>query len=166
MEAYVMDAFSARLFGGNQAGVVLPDRPLTDAEMQQIAAEFKHSETAFVTRSPDGSVILRYFTPAGEVELCGHATIASFALLRALGRIGDGDITAHTKAADLTIGVRGDTVWMDMADGAGAAGAVRSLRPDSGGSPRQPAARHRVHWLGRHHDARPRPRYAAARRPE
>ena len=115
MEAYVMDAFSARLFGGNQAGVVLPDRPLTDAEMQQIAAEFKHSETAFVTRSPDGSVILRYFTPAGEVELCGHATIASFALLRALGRIGDGDITAHTKAADLTIGVRGDTVWMDMA---------------------------------------------------
>ena len=40
MEAYVMDAFSTRLFGGNQAGVVLPDRPLTDAEMQQIAAEF------------------------------------------------------------------------------------------------------------------------------
>ncbi|MFR1975215.1 MAG: PhzF family phenazine biosynthesis protein [Oscillospiraceae bacterium] len=66
MEAYVMDAFSARLFGGNQAGVVLPDRPLDDAEMQQIAAEFKHSETAFVTRSPDGSVILRYFTPAGR----------------------------------------------------------------------------------------------------
>ena len=92
MEAYVMDAFSTRLFGGNQAGVVLPDRPLTDAEMQQIAAEFKHSETAFVTRSPDGSVTLRYFTPAGEVELCGHATIASFALLCALGRIGDGDI--------------------------------------------------------------------------
>ena len=115
MEAYVMDAFSTRLFGGNQAGVVLPDRPLTDAEMQQIAAEFKHSETAFVTRSPDGSVTLRYFTPAGEGELCGPATIASFALLRALGRIGDGDITAHTKAADLTIGVRGGTVWMDMA---------------------------------------------------
>ena len=65
MEAYVMDAFSASLFGGNQAGVVLPDRPLTDAEMQQIAAEFKHSETAFVTRSPDGSVILRYFTGGG-----------------------------------------------------------------------------------------------------
>lgn len=115
MEAYVMDAFSASLFGGNQAGVVLPEHPLEDGVMQQIAAEFKHSETAFVTRSPDGSVTLRYFTPAGEVELCGHATIASFALLRALGRIGDGDITAHTKAADLTIGVRGDTVWMDMA---------------------------------------------------
>ena len=115
MEAYVMDAFSARLFGGNQAGVVLPDRPLSDETMQQIAAEFKHSETAFVTVEPDGSVTLRYFTPAGEVELCGHATIASFSLLRALGRIADGTLTAHTRAAELSVQVQGDTVWMDMA---------------------------------------------------
>ena len=115
MEAYVMDAFSARLFGGNQAGVVLPNRPLPDELMQQIAAEFKHSETAFVTVEPDGSVTLRYFTPAGEVELCGHATIASFSLLRALGRISDGTLTAHTKAAELSVQVQGDTVWMDMA---------------------------------------------------
>ncbi|MBE6989630.1 MAG: PhzF family phenazine biosynthesis protein [Ruminococcaceae bacterium] len=115
MEAYVMDAFSARIFGGNQAGVVLPDRPLEDALMQQIAAEFKHSETAFVTVNEDGSVSLKYFTPAGEVDLCGHATIASFALLRDLGRIGDGERTAHTRSGDLAIGVQGDTVWMDMA---------------------------------------------------
>ena len=115
METYVMDAFSARLFGGNQAGVVLPAHPLDDEVMQQIAAEFKHSETAFAAVEPDGSVTLRYFTPAGEVELCGHATIATFALLRALGRIGDGTITAHTKAAQLAIEVQGDTVWMDMA---------------------------------------------------
>ena len=59
MEAYVMDAFSARVFGGNQAGVVLPDRELTDETMQQIAAEFKHSETAFVRVEADGSVTLR-----------------------------------------------------------------------------------------------------------
>ena len=70
-----MDAFSARLFGGNQAGVVLPEQPLEDAVMQQVAAEFKHSETAFVTVEPDGSVTLRYFTPAGEVELCGHCLL-------------------------------------------------------------------------------------------
>ena len=94
MEAYVMDAFSTRLFGGNQAGVALPEHPLDDGVMQQIAAEFKHSETAFAAVEPDGSVTLRYFTPAGEVELCGHATIAAFALLRALGRIGDGTVTA------------------------------------------------------------------------
>ena len=114
MEAYVMDAFSRRVFGGNQAGVVLTDRPLDDALCTQIAGEFKHSETAFVTAGEEG-VTLRYFTPAGEVELCGHATVASFALLRKLGKIGDGDHIAHTKAGDLSITVTGDTVWMDMA---------------------------------------------------
>ena len=77
MKAYVMDAFSEKLFGGNQAGVALPERPLSDAMMQQIAAEFKHSETAFVTVNDDGSVTPRYFTPAGEVDLCGHATLAA-----------------------------------------------------------------------------------------
>lgn len=115
MKAYVMDAFSAQIFGGNQAGVALPETPLSDALMQQIAAEFKHSETAFVQKEADGTVTLRYFTPAGEVELCGHATIASFALLRSLDLLQDGLHTAHTKAGDLTIDVSGDTVWMDMA---------------------------------------------------
>jgi len=115
MKAYVMDAFSTQIFGGNQAGVALPETPLSDALMQQIAAEFKHSETAFVQKESDGSVTLRYFTPAGEVELCGHATIASFALLRSLDLLQDGLHTAHTKAGDLTIDVAGDTVWMDMA---------------------------------------------------
>ena len=115
MKAYVMDAFSEKLFGGNQAGVALPECPLSDAMMQQIAAEFKHSETAFVTVNDDGSVTLRYFTPAGEVDLCGHATIASFALLRQEGLIADGSHIAHTKASDLNIGVSGGTVWMDMA---------------------------------------------------
>ena len=115
MESYVMDAFSAVVFGGNQAGVVLPDRQLSDEMMQKIAAEFKHSETAFVRAEDDGSVTLRYFTPAGEVDLCGHATIASFALLRRTDRIGDGVYTAHTRAAELQIRVNGETVWMDMA---------------------------------------------------
>ena len=115
MEAYVMDAFSAVIFGGNQAGVVLPDRELSDAVMTQIACEFKHSETAFVRINDDKSVTLRYFTPAGEVELCGHATIGSFALLRKIGKIGDGTHLAHTKAGELNIEVQGETVWMDMA---------------------------------------------------
>ena len=91
MKLYVMDAFANRIFGGNQAGVALPDRELSDETMRQIAAEMKHSETAFIHMEPDGSVSLRYFTPAGEVDLCGHATVASFALLRQLEKIGDGD---------------------------------------------------------------------------
>lgn len=121
-----MDAFSRRIFGGNQAGVVLPDRPLDDSLCCAIAAEFKHSETAFVTVNADKSVTLRYFTPAGEVDLCGHATIAGFALLRQLGRIGDGAVAAHTRAADLTVTVSGDTVWMDMAPPR----LIRTIKPE------------------------------------
>lgn len=66
MKLYVMDAFANRIFGGNQAGVALPDRELSDETMRQIAAEMKHSETAFIHMEPDGSVSLRYFTPAGR----------------------------------------------------------------------------------------------------
>ncbi|NLU24792.1 MAG: PhzF family phenazine biosynthesis protein [Clostridiales bacterium] len=115
MKAYVMDAFSSKIFGGNQAGVVLPDRDLSDETMRHIACEFKHSETAFVRLFTNGDVELKYFTPAGEVELCGHATIASFALLRKLQWIENGVHTALTKAGKLTIEVCEDTVWMDMA---------------------------------------------------
>ncbi len=114
MKVYVMDSFSDRVFGGNQAGVVLADRALEPALMQQVAAELKHSETAFVRQGEEGTQ-LRYFTPAGEVDLCGHATVAVFALLRKLGRIGDGTHKALTRAGALEIEVSGETVWMDMA---------------------------------------------------
>ena len=114
MRVYVMDAFSDHIFGGNQAGVVLADRTLEPKVMQQVAAELKHSETVFVHREAEG-IRLRYFTPAGEVDLCGHATVSAFALLRKLGKIGDGAHKAHTPAGELEIEVSGGTVWMDMA---------------------------------------------------
>lgn len=118
MKAFVMDAFSEKVFSGNQAGVVLVDRPLSDETMQAIAAEFKHSETAFIFthESTEDSVKIRYFTPAGEVELCGHATVASFALLRKLELVSDGDTVADTKAGRLSITVNGQHIWMDMAE--------------------------------------------------
>lgn len=114
MKVYVMDSFSDRIFGGNQAGVVLADKALEPAVMQQVAAELKHSETAFVWQTEEGNR-LRYFTPAGEVDLCGHATVAVFALLRRLGRIEDGTHKALTRAGALEIEVSGETLWMDMA---------------------------------------------------
>lgn len=118
MKAFVMDAFSEKVFSGNQAGVVLADRPISDRTMQAIAAEFKHSETAFVfpRENAGDAVKIRYFTPAGEVELCGHATIASFALLRKLELITDGDTLADTKAGMLNITANGERIWMDMAE--------------------------------------------------
>lgn len=115
MKAYVMDAFSAHIFGGNQAGVVLPDRPLSDTLMQQVAAEFKHSETVFVYPCQNSGVKLKYFTPAGEVDLCGHATVGAFALLRMTGYIEDGEQRALTRSGALHVTVQGNTVWMDMA---------------------------------------------------
>ncbi len=76
---YIVDAFTNEPFRGNAAGVCLLDKPLSPAQMQQIAAELKHSETAFIQLQPNanGQLPIRYFTPTTEVEFCGHATLAS-----------------------------------------------------------------------------------------
>lgn len=71
-----VDAFSSRLFGGNPACVVAVDHPLDGATMQAIAGENNLSETAFVVREGRDYAI-RWFTPTVEVNLCGHATLAS-----------------------------------------------------------------------------------------
>ena len=117
MELYVADAFTTRRFSGNQAGVALlgtEDFP-EEGLMRALAGELKHSETAFVRRTGESSFHIRYFTPAEEVDLCGHATIASFTVLRDTGTIGPGDYALHTRSGDLEIGVGPDAVWMDMA---------------------------------------------------
>src|SRR5882672_3473338 len=71
-----LDAFTARLFGGNPAAVCPLEAWLPDAQMQAIAAENNLSETAFCVREGDGYG-LRWFTPSLEVDLCGHATLAT-----------------------------------------------------------------------------------------
>ena len=73
---YQVDAFTGRVFSGNPAGVCLLDAWLDDATLQAIAAENNLSETAFVVRTGDAFAI-RWFTPTVEVDLCGHATLAS-----------------------------------------------------------------------------------------
>lgn len=117
MTIYIADAFTRQRFSGNQAGVaLLGDGPWPEeALMQAIAGELKHSETAFVKEEGAKTYRLRYFTPDGEVELCGHATIAAFTTLRDTGAIVPGDYTALTKAGELVIRVSADAVWMDMA---------------------------------------------------
>ena len=115
MEYYIVDAFSDKPFGGNPAGVVLlgnngfPNEGL----MLQVAAELRYSETAFVQRHSAREYTLRYFTPKHEVELCGHATVATFSLLHRKG-LAAGQCLCHTKAGDLAI--EADTrVMMQMA---------------------------------------------------
>ena len=73
----VVDAFTHTAFAGNPAAVCVLTEPTTDAWMQSVASEMKHSETAFCVRLKDGSFELRWFTPEGEVRLCGHATLAA-----------------------------------------------------------------------------------------
>jgi PhzF family phenazine biosynthesis protein len=73
---FQVDAFTSKLFGGNPAAVCPLDEWLPDALMQQIAAENNLAETAFIVEEPQGFHI-RWFTPAVEVDLCGHATLAS-----------------------------------------------------------------------------------------
>ena len=115
MKYFIIDAFTDQPFGGNPAGVVLLDSDTFPKEelMLQIAAELRYSETAFIKRHSAQEFTLRYFTPKAEVELCGHATIASFFLLHQKG-LASGSCLCHTLAGDLTIQV-GEKVMMQMA---------------------------------------------------
>jgi PhzF family phenazine biosynthesis protein len=73
---YQVDAFTSKLFGGNPAAVCILDKWLSDHTMQQIASENRLSETAFSVLE-NGKYTIRWFTPDREVELCGHATLAT-----------------------------------------------------------------------------------------
>ncbi len=115
MRYYIVDAFTDQLFGGNPAGVALLDGDTfpDDELMLKIAAELRYSETAFIRRHSEKEFTIRYFTPKAEVELCGHATIASFALLHHKG-LASGRCLCHTLAGDLVIDA-GERVMMQMA---------------------------------------------------
>lgn len=74
---YQVDAFTSTPFAGNPAAVCVVEEALADDRMQAIANEMNLSETAFVRKKEDGSWHLRWFTPVAEVDLCGHATLAT-----------------------------------------------------------------------------------------
>jgi PhzF family phenazine biosynthesis protein len=97
MEIFVVDAFASQPFGGNPAGVVLGQGD--DEWMQRLAGEMKHSETAFVAPRADGGYDLRWFTPEIEVDLCGHATLASAHVLWETAQVGEA--TFHTRSGAL-----------------------------------------------------------------
>ena len=115
---YIVDAFTSEAFGGNPAGVVLlgqnHDFP-SDKLMLLVAAELRYSETAFVQQNGPTEFTVRYFTAEGEVPLCGHATIATFGVLRHEGMVSDGAVCRnHTLAGDLKVMI-GEQVMMQMA---------------------------------------------------
>ena len=117
MKYYIVDAFSKVPFGGNPAGVVMLDDGHfpSDELMRQVAAELRYSETAFVQRLGETEFRVRYFAPTAEVDLCGHATVATFSMLYQMGFVRDGaECLNHTLAGDLKVRV-GEMVMMEMA---------------------------------------------------
>ncbi|EAC8892172.1 PhzF family phenazine biosynthesis protein, partial [Listeria monocytogenes] len=81
LSVYVASAFSKNNKGGNKAGVVLNEPTLATAQKMAIAKQLGYAETAFLTESNCADYKLEYFTPKEEVDLCGHATIGTFAIL-------------------------------------------------------------------------------------
>ena len=109
----LVDAFTDEPFAGNTAGVVPDADGLSTGQMQAIARELSASETAFVLDSDDADRRIRYFTPTQEVDLCGHATIASHASLAADVIIESGDHTLETNVGVLDIELADSgVVWM------------------------------------------------------
>lgn len=118
MKYFIVGAFTQEPFGGNPAAVVLLEHG-TDFPaarwMQQVAAEFRYSETAFVQRNGSAEFTVRFFTPCGEVDLCGHATIATYSVLLHTGAVQQGAVCRHhTLAGDLEVRAE-QPVMMQMA---------------------------------------------------
>lgn len=110
---FQIDAFTRKRFSGNPAAVVLLEAPLPDATLQAIAAENNLSETAFVLPKAD-HLSLRWFTPALEVDLCGHATLATAFVLFQEGRVQGDSVQFETLSGTLTVRREGTLLSMNF----------------------------------------------------
>ncbi|MDH3733411.1 MAG: PhzF family phenazine biosynthesis protein [Gemmatimonadota bacterium] len=112
---YQLDSFADRVFAGNPAAVCPLDEWLDDETLQSIALENNLSETAFFVRREDGGGYhLRWFTPGAEVDLCGHATLASAWVIMNRLEPERSDVRFETRSGDLFVVRRGDEFIMDF----------------------------------------------------
>jgi predicted PhzF superfamily epimerase YddE/YHI9 len=110
-----VDAFTDRPYAGNPAAVCILDAPRDDGWMQALAREMNLSETAFLVVRADGDWDLRWFSPTVEVDICGHATLASAHVLWEEGRVPAGTpIRFHTRSGVLGAEPDGDWVELDL----------------------------------------------------
>lgn len=113
MRYFIVDAFTDELFRGNQAGVcLLPGWP-EDEVMQRVAAENNLAETAFVVKG-EGGYALRWFTPEVEIDLCGHATLASAFVISRYVDPKAGVVRFETQSGPLVVTKKGDLFEMDF----------------------------------------------------
>jgi predicted PhzF superfamily epimerase YddE/YHI9 len=111
---YVVDAFASRAFTGNPAAVCILDAPLTDNFLASIANEFNLSETAYLIKNGQDSWGLRWFTPACEVNLCGHATLAAAWVLWREQSVTAPILRFTTRSGELTAERIGDGVRLNF----------------------------------------------------
>ena len=114
IKIFQVDAFTDRLFGGNPAAVCPLDKWLPDELLQQIAIENNLAETVFFVKLPSGAFHIRWFTPEHEIDLCGHATLASaFVLFDRLGHPGD-RIDLESVSGPLSVKRVGELLELDF----------------------------------------------------
>ncbi len=111
---YQVDAFANRLFAGNPAAVCPLDEWLPDETLQSIAFENNLAETAYFVRNGDGGYKLRWFTPVVEVELCGHATLASAFIIFTELHPDVREARFQTRSGELVVTREGDLLSMDF----------------------------------------------------
>lgn len=115
INVYALNSFAKTKEGGNPAGVVMNADSLSEEEMRKIAAVLGFSETAFVLQSNAADFKVRFFTPNEEVDLCGHATIATFYAMSNLNLLKQGKYKQETRAGILGIEIHNDSfVMMDQ----------------------------------------------------
>lgn len=110
---YHVDAFASEVFAGNPAGVCLLQEWLPDDVLQSVAAENNLSETAFLVPS-SGRYELRWFTPEVEIDLCGHATLASGHVLFETGHVKTTQVEFVSQSGTLAVERRGDLLLLDF----------------------------------------------------
>lgn len=112
---YAVNAFTANGSGGNPAGVVLDASSLSESQMQLVATKMGFAETAFVSASSIATRQVRFFTPTNELDLCGHATIATWSLLAAHKLVPFGQHTQATGVGILKLSITNDgLVFMEQ----------------------------------------------------
>jgi len=111
---YVASAFSKDNRGGNKAGVVLLNERLSNIQKKILSKQLDYAETAFISRSETSDFKLEYFTPKEEVDLCGHATIATFVVLMYLNKLNKNHYVIETNSGNLNIDIKNGIIFMEQ----------------------------------------------------
>lgn len=114
MNQYIVDAFTDKVFAGNPAAVCQLETWPDDSLLQSIAIENNLSETAFIVKKANGVYHLRWFTPGGEIDLCGHATLASAYVVTSFIEPGCTRVDFETMSGVLTVTKEGSLFAMDF----------------------------------------------------